>query len=338
MNKKLKISVAMGSFNGEAFLKEQLESIRVQTLPPSELVVSDDASSDGTLEILYSFKKTCDFPVKIIINTKNIGINKNFENAIAHCSGEFIALADQDDIWQPAKIETIVSIFQKNPDCGYVFSNADLVDEGGVSLGRDLWQSIRFNRKRYKKYTAGEQLEVMLRDGNFVYGMTMAFRANFKHLVMPIESRRFIACTHDIWIALILSAIGAYGVPIRKPLVMYRQHKKQISGGGRRRFSFSDFLVKIRTHKNETNLALADALENIADRLRQAKQSREHSLHAVRQLTEKAIHLRARSLAGSTQGCQKMKTVFSEAISGRYGLYSGSYKSILKDLIVGPGK
>lgn len=327
------ISVAMCTYNGEAFLKEQLESILAQTVSPTEFVVCDDCSTDRTLEILYSFREACDFPVKIIVNTRNFGINKNFENAIAHCTGDIIALADQDDIWKPTKIEEIISAFQANPDCGYVFSNADLVDENGVFLGRDLWQSIRFTPKRYKKYTAGDQLEVMLRGGHFTYGMTMAFRSNFNHILMPIESRLFTACTHDIWISLILSAIGAYGVPIQKSLVMYRQHEKQIAGGGRR-FSWIDLLMKIRTHNNETNQALADALESIATRLQYERQNGKHVLHTRKLLADKATHLRARSLANSTQGFQKFKVVFSEMVSGRYGKYSGSYKSILKDLFV----
>lgn len=327
------ISVAMCTYNGEAFLKEQLESILAQTVPPSELVVCDDCSKDATLEILSTFKEKCNFPVIIITNTNNIGINKNFENAIAHCSGEFIAFADQDDIWQPTKIEEIINAFQNNQDCGYIFSDADLIDEHGRPIGRSLWQSIRFNQKRCNKYIADKQLEVMLRDGNFIYGMTMAFRSNFKNIVIPIASRSFADCTHDVWISLILSAIGAYGVPIQKPLVMYRQHEKQLAGAGRR-LSLNEFLVKIRSNNNERNLELADALDNIAERLLGARQSSDYLLHARKLLTEKAFHLRVRALVSTKRGFQKLKIVFYETVSGRYGQYSGSYKSILKDLIL----
>lgn len=330
MNKELKISVAMCTYNGEAFLKDQLDSIHAQTFPLSELVVCDDCSKDRTLEILHAFKESCNFPVIIIANTENVGVNKNFENAIAHCSGEFIALADQDDIWQPIKIEEIVNVFQDNPDCGYVFSNADLVNEDGETLCCNLWQSIRFTQKRYRRYASGDQLKVMLRDGNFVYGTTMAFRSVYKPILLPIESQSY-ACTHDTWISVILSGIGADGVAVSKSLVKYRQHARQLSGGGRQ-LTFLEFMEHARKRKSEIDMVFVDALMNIVERLRHYDQNKEHVSFSIKQLTQKELHLRSRYLAGLTNGFKKIKIVFRESITGRYGRYSGSYKSIIKDL------
>ena len=332
MYENLKISVAMCTFNGEAFLKEQLESILAQTVLPTELVVCDDCSKDGSLEILYEFKESCNFPVIVIANAENFGINKNFENAIAHCSGELIALADQDDIWQPYKLETIYKIFQDNPQCGYVFSNADLIDANGKSLCRDLWQSIGFTHKRYSRYAAGDQLEVMLSNGNFIYGMTMAFRSVYKPTLLPIESQSY-ACTHDTWISTILSSIGANGVAVSKCLVKYRQHPNQLSGGGRQ-FKFFQLLERARIKKSEIDMTFINALMNIQARLRLENQNKEIVLCSVKKLTEKVEHIRARYLASVTKGLTKFKIVFRESITGRYGKYSGSIKSILKDLFL----
>lgn len=327
------ISVAMCTYNGEAFLREQLDSIRSQTFPPDELIICDDVSQDGTLDILYSFKETCNFPVKIIANQKNVGVCKNFENAIMLCSGDVIVLADQDDIWQPFKIEIINKYFLENPLCGYVFSNAELIDKYGTPIGRNLWDSIGFTEKRQKKYTAGSQLEVMLRDGNFVYGMAMAFRTSFKQKLMPIDSR-YEACTHDTWISLMLSAIGAHGVAIQESLVKYRQHEKQLAGGGRP-FSFIELFRSAFSKRAEKDLELAGALDNIAKRFQHEEENTAYVVDFRNKLTAKATHLRARSLANSSRGFQKLKLVYRESISGRYGQYSGSIKSILKDLIVG---
>lgn len=330
MNSKQKISVAMCTFNGESFLREQLESIRVQTFPPSELVVCDDCSKDRTLEILYAFKESCNFPVIVIANTTNIGVNKNFENAIAHCSSEFIALADQDDIWLPTKIEEIINTFKANPNCGYVFSNADLVDSDGEYLGRDLWKSIKFTPQRYRKYTDNDQLEVMLRDGNFIYGMTMAFRSVYKPILLPIESQTY-ACTHDSWIGLILSGIGAYGVAVSKSLVKYRQHERQLAGGGRQ-LSFFELLENALKKKSEIDMAFVDALMSIAERLRSEGQNKVFVAFSINQLIQKALHLKSRCLAGTSSGLKKITIVLRESVTGRYGQYSGSKKSIFKDL------
>ena len=325
----------MCTFNGEYFLKEQLESILAQTIRPDELIVVDDCSQDSTLDILFSFKNAADFPVRIIVNKKNIGINKNFEHAIACCEGELIALSDQDDIWMPSKIESIINSFQQHPDCGYVFSNASLVNENGSYLGNDLWSSVNFNVNRYLKYTTGDQLEVMLRGGNFIYGMAMAFRSKYKNIVLPIESRLHSACTHDTWIAIILSAVGARGIPIEKSLVMYRKHAKQVTSIENKSNFY--FRKNMFFQNNEKNIVLADVLMKIINRLDQVENSFDivSVLNARKQLIDKSIHLRARALISSGKFFKRLYIIYGEASSGRYKKYSGSYKSVLKDIVAG---
>lgn len=91
------ISTAMCTYNGEKYLREQLESIARQTLLPNELVVCDDCSSDETVEIIQDFSRNAPFSVRLMINENNLGFAKNFEKAITLCSGEIIVLSDQDD-------------------------------------------------------------------------------------------------------------------------------------------------------------------------------------------------------------------------------------------------
>src|SRR6185312_8035611 len=112
----------MCTCNGEAHLMEQLESILAQTLLPRELIVSDDASTDNTVEIVYSFKRKCPFPVTVLVNKIRLGVCRNFENAIRHCSGDVIFLADKDDVWLSSKIAIIMAAFENHPRSGYVFS------------------------------------------------------------------------------------------------------------------------------------------------------------------------------------------------------------------------
>src|ERR1022692_2995726 len=103
----LSISVAMCTFDGGRFLSAQLESIAAQTRPPDELVVCDDGSSDASGNIIKDFARRAAFPTRLVVNDKHLGSTKNFEQAISLCQGTIVALADQDDVWYPHKLQRI---------------------------------------------------------------------------------------------------------------------------------------------------------------------------------------------------------------------------------------
>ena len=103
----MKVSIALATYNGAKYLKQQLDSFQAQTCLPDELVVCDDCSKDNTVEILEEFKETASFIVIIIQNESNLGYTGNFEKAISLCSGNLIFISDQDDVWFNNKIETI---------------------------------------------------------------------------------------------------------------------------------------------------------------------------------------------------------------------------------------
>src|SRR5947209_10455427 len=128
------ISVALCTYNGEKFLPEQLDSITAQTVFPNELVVSDDGSSDRTLSILHDFASSAPFAVRILQTQSNLGSTKNFEYAIAHCTGAIVALSDQDDVWQPEKLEKLHEALTANSDAGFVVSDSELIDQDGKFL------------------------------------------------------------------------------------------------------------------------------------------------------------------------------------------------------------
>ena len=95
----MNLSIALATYNGAVYLKEQLESIAAQTRTPDELVISDDQSTDDTLRVIEEFAATAGFPVRLSVNEANLGIAKNFEKAISLCRGDLIFLSDQDDVW-----------------------------------------------------------------------------------------------------------------------------------------------------------------------------------------------------------------------------------------------
>ena len=218
---KMKISVALCTYNGELFLKDQLESIFKQTRLPDEIIVCDDCSTDSMVEILNNFQKIFPVSFKIYVNEKNLGVSKNFEKAISLCSGDII----QDDVWMPEKIEKIIKVFTRNKDCSYVFSDAYIVNKDLHPLGYTMWNGISFDRLQRKKFIKGIQLEVVLKH-NVVTGATMAFRSSLREVILPIPA----IWIHDAWIALLGSMLGR-GYFVERPLIYYRQHDYQLIGG-----------------------------------------------------------------------------------------------------------
>ena len=122
----MNISIAMATYNGAKFLREQLDSIAAQTLPPYELVICDDGSTDSTLAIAREFAKEVNFPVRIYLNEHNLGFADNFLKAASLCEGDWIAFSDQDDVWLPHKLATVSRRF--NDGVLLVLHSSDLVD------------------------------------------------------------------------------------------------------------------------------------------------------------------------------------------------------------------
>ena len=164
MMSKYFISVAMCTYNGAQYLKEQLDSIVKQTRLPNEVVVCDDGSIDATLQLLDKFKEITPFSVRIYRNKTNLGPTKNFEEAISLCRGDIIVLSDQDDIWVPYKLETLERAFEKYSDIGYIFSNAWVVDKKSRFVGDTIWNRISFtirDRSSFKKCQLEFFLDIM---------------------------------------------------------------------------------------------------------------------------------------------------------------------------------
>lgn len=127
----------MTTYNGEKYLKEQLDSILTQTYTDFELVICDDCSKDKTHEILNEYSKK-DNRIKIYFNEENLGFKKNFEKAISLSSGEYIALSDQDDVWTNNHLEVLYNLIG---DYDIACGNAILIDEKNNSLNLKLNES-----------------------------------------------------------------------------------------------------------------------------------------------------------------------------------------------------
>jgi glycosyltransferase involved in cell wall biosynthesis len=332
----MKISIALCTYNGEKFLQDQLESIATQTRLPDELVVCDDRSSDRTLEILEKFRDKAPFPVHIHQNKTNLGSTKNFAQAIDLCSGDIIVLSDQDDVWKPAKLETLEKAFLDHPEVGYVFSDGDLVNDSLQPIGRTIWESNQFYGETYSRYVNGEQLLCFLR-WQIVTGATMAFRARLKEYLPPFPEHKI--WIHDGWISVVGSSIGEIGLPLKESLVLYRQHDRQQMGGNltaKPTGLWNDFLALKQNRKEfiqswENSSAFFFSLRKHLMEL--PVDNRPETQKSIKTLEEFEEHFQNRLKIFSRSSVGKLFLIAGELFSGRYGKFSNSWKSAIADLI-----
>jgi len=221
---KLRVSVAMCTYNGSRFLPEQLGSIAAQTRLPDELVVCDDGSSDATPQIIEDFASSVAFPVRFFRNSRNLGSTKNFEQAIGLCTGDLIALCDQDDIWLPEKLARQAEMLERDPALGGVFSDAELVDDKSRLIGKRLWQVGFFTAGRQKSFSVGSGASVLL-NRNVVAGATLMVRAALRAQWLPIPQ----PWHHDGWIAWMLLLYSKLEFD-QNQLIRYRLHENQQTG------------------------------------------------------------------------------------------------------------
>ena len=124
-----RVSVAMCTYNGEAHLAEQLQSILQQSTAVQEVVICDDCSGDGTYALLQAYSRQYPGLIRLHRNPSRIGYARNFDQAISLCQGEVIFLSDQDDVWLPRKVEKTIEFLAANPQCGLVSVSALVTNE-----------------------------------------------------------------------------------------------------------------------------------------------------------------------------------------------------------------
>jgi glycosyltransferase involved in cell wall biosynthesis len=208
MNDKKLVSIALCTYNGDAYLKQQLDSIVNQSYPEIELIVVDDCSTDNTLNILKEYSARYSF-IKLFINPQNLGYIRNFEKAMSLCNGDFIALSDQDDIWDLNKIEKQVKAIGNNL---LIYHDSEFVDQNGESLS--LYMSDIMNLYR------GDQPEVFL-FFNCISGHSVLMKKELRNELLPFPEAYF----HDWWMGYVGTNLGSIDF-IEESLVKYRQHQK----------------------------------------------------------------------------------------------------------------
>jgi glycosyltransferase involved in cell wall biosynthesis len=244
----------MCTYNGERFLPQQLASIAKQTRLPDELVVCDDRSTDRTIEIVREFAASHPFPVKVVENEQNLGFSKNFEKAIRLCSGDLIALSDQDDVWYPMRLERSEQELVTHLEAGLVFSDGDIIDDQDRLVGMRLWPSFGFAGQQKQRLLAGDY--TILVKNRFVTGATVMFRSRLRENCLPVGA----GWIHDEWIVSLVAAVADVR-PIDAPLIRYRRHASQQVG-----LPNPSFRERKKRHWNELSKQIG-LLQEICSRL-----------------------------------------------------------------------
>lgn len=204
---KNSVSVCMATYNGENFIREQLDSILSQLKPGDELIVSDDFSVDNTLNILRSYGDK----IKIVNIARVGGVVKNFEKTLSFVENNLVVLTDQDDVWLPGRLELV-----RNKLLAYdlIMMNADVVDENLISKNIDVFGFVDFHKGFLKNFLKPKYV-----------GCCMAFKADILKFVMPFPSS---IEWHDWYISLVAELLYRCEI-IEEKTLLFRRHSNNNS-------------------------------------------------------------------------------------------------------------
>ena len=227
---KILISVVLATYNGERFLAQQLQSIIDQTYSNLEIIICDDASSDGTKNIIQSFANK-DARIKFYFNEKNIGLNKNFEAGFLKASGNFIAIADQDDIWKNIKIETQLELFTSD--------NIILTHSASVLFRDDRLPVHKLEAKNFIPMTGNDPRRLLLR--NSISGHNIIIRKDLLQHIIPIPEGIY----YDWWICETATCFGIIAATT-KILAYQRKHNNNVTLSNRKtnRQTFKEYIER----------------------------------------------------------------------------------------------
>lgn len=326
------ISVVLCTHNGAAYVAQQVLSILAQDPEPDELVLGDDASTDGTVAIvedLVARHRAAGGHAELIVlrHDPALGVVANFADALTHARGDLIALSDQDDAWHAGKLAAVTAAFDADPALLLVHTDARLVDAAGKPLGMTLLEALEVTSGERSGLERGDAFATLLRR-NLVTGATAVIRRELLSKAAPFPA----GWVHDEWLAAIAAAVGTLRL-LPEPLIDYRQHgSNQI---GARRPGMRERWEKLReTREPRASLmvrrsqALVDALVRLgsavpAEHLAGARAALEHER-------------RRRTLPRARVA--RLAPVAAAAARGDYARYSRGGIDVLRDLLQPAGR
>lgn len=316
----MSISIALCTYNGEKYIAEQLQSILNQQLLPDEIIVCDDGSTDATLDIVRQVAVGSYVKINIWQNVPNLGVVKNFAKAISLCSGNFVALSDQDDVWLPNKLQLTYDYLNQasHSHLDMVFTDLMQVDENLQDLNQTMWKFRGFDKRRQDNWEKGNMLQDLLRHENTVTGSTILMRRKFAQQCVPFLNQYAGDRLHDEIIALLAIKNNAIGF-INQPTVLYRQHTGQVT----KQF------VNEQLHETDTDAfyrICAYNLKHLED-IKQLGFNGSQLAYINNYIKHLQIRLKAKKHYFVT-----LPQIAGEMINRNYYIYSNGFRSFLKDI------
>lgn len=230
----MKVSVCIATYNGEKYIKEQIDSILCQLSSEDEIVISDDGSSDNTLDIIYKYNdsriKVYHLVSEIVPDSVQNRFKRatlNFENALKHAKGDYFFLSDQDDVWCPNKIKLCLPYLK---EYDLLVHSSYIIDEFGNQLDQDLNLPFRTGLINLKK--------------NSYIGCLMVFNKKMKELSIPFPKGLL---AHDIWIGFISQFSGKVYF-LKEKLIYNRRHGNNVSFNAEKSDNRLFFKIFYRMH------------------------------------------------------------------------------------------
>jgi glycosyltransferase involved in cell wall biosynthesis len=312
-------SVALCTFLGRQFLPALLASLAAQTRRPGEVVVCDDASADGTADLVRQLAPTLPFPVHVHVQPARLGSTANFDDCLGRCTGDVIFLADQDDVWYPDKIERVMNEFEQHPHAGLVVSDCVLIDEFGTPLGRRQWHTLGFRPPADRRVRVRHLLPF-----NVITGAAAAVRRELLDVIRPIPP----GWVHDAWAAVIAAAVSEVRL-IPDPLIDYRQHAGQQIGSVRAAERVRRAGKRDAAYFGE----VAERFTEAAERLEQFH-SRLVDPEAIDLLRGKAAFARSQQRMREGRQWRRVGPAVRHLLAGDYHRHTRGWRAFAADLLL----
>lgn len=328
MGNATRVSVVMCTRNGARYIGSQTRSILSQTRPVDEIVIGDDASSDGTLAAIEELcgASASAPPLRVLRREVPLGVAANFADALAASTGDVIVLSDQDDEWEPHKVAALLACFDGKLPMA-VATDAALIDAQGHELGELLWSRLAL-RPAERAELLGDRQWVPLLRRNVATGATMAVNRPLLEAALPIPP----GWLHDEWLAIVAAALGRL-VLLDQPLTRYRMHEANVVGVRQRNLAtFASRLFEERSGRNHRLLVRAGSLADWCDA--HANLVPAEMVAAAR---AKLAHERMRSKLPRHRLARPV-AVLAATTRGDYRAYGGGVRDALRDLLQPAGR
>ncbi|MFJ3391479.1 glycosyltransferase family 2 protein [Leifsonia aquatica] len=322
MGESASLSVALCTHNGARYLPDQLRSILEQSAPVAEVIVSDDASRDTTVEVVRRFAGDAigTLRVELSVNDPALGVTKNFESALRRVSGDVVLLCDQDDLWDPRKASVLSARLDgRRPQL--VFTDAVIIDAAGRPTGETLFGNLRIAQSELTAVDRGRALQVLLRR-NIVTGATAAVTRELVDSALPIPE----SWVHDEWLAVTAAIVGDVLLEPRT-LTSYRLHGANEIGATR--LGLRAMIGRLTEPRATRNGRLLDRARSLDERFG-SDSSVDASVRAM--IQAKLAHEEARSAYPGSR-IRRVGPVIRRWRTGSYRRFGLGVQDAVRDLL-----